>query len=66
MNYQEKIEAITKDRDQALQNIANLNVFVQQCNGKLIILNDLKIEAEKATTIEAEKATTIETPPTQS
>jgi hypothetical protein len=41
MTTQEKIEKVSAEHKQALQQIANLQAFCQQCVGKLTVLNEL-------------------------
>ena len=45
MNYKEQKEKIVAERDRAAQQIANLQAFIHQCNGKLLLLADLEKEA---------------------
>jgi hypothetical protein len=45
MNYQEQKEKIVAERDRAAQQITNLQAFIHQCNGKLLLLGDLEKEA---------------------
>jgi hypothetical protein len=49
MDIQKKKAEITAQQQEAVNRIAQLQAFIQQCNGQLVLLNELEKESAEET-----------------